>query len=73
MKKSFYFVVNQSEVKDYTQILDLMKVPYMIENSLAVLKEGAGQSKIVFPDIPIKLYSMVRKLFKTDGKPYETQ
>lgn len=68
--KSFYYTVDQSMVDEYKKMLDLMKIPYIVETPVALLASGANQYSFVFPDMPGKLYAMVRKLFQADGKPY---
>ncbi|GIO08469.1 hypothetical protein J31TS6_44970 [Brevibacillus reuszeri] len=68
--KSFYYTVDHSMVEEYKKMLDLMKIPYTIEAPVALLKQGASQYSFVFPNMPAKLYGMVSKLFKGDGKPY---
>ncbi|GED72653.1 hypothetical protein BRE01_63550 [Brevibacillus reuszeri] len=68
--KSFYYTVDHSMVEEYKKMLDLMKIPYTLEAPVALLKQGANQYSFVFPTMPAKLYGMVSKLFKGDGKPY---
>lgn len=51
-------------------MLDLMKIPYVVETPVVLLKEGANQAIIIFPNMPARLYGMVRKLFKKDALPY---
>ncbi|KZE44134.1 hypothetical protein AV540_02205 [Brevibacillus parabrevis] len=68
--KSFYYTVDHSMVDEYKKMLDLMKIPYTIEAPVALLKEGANQYSFVFPDMSGRLYQMVSKLFKGEGKPY---
>jgi len=68
--KSFYYSVDQSMVDEYKKMLDLMKIPYVIETPVALLANGANQYSFVFPNMPGKLYAMVRKLFQADAKPY---
>ncbi|RNB92489.1 hypothetical protein EDM56_01995 [Brevibacillus fluminis] len=70
MDKSFYYSVDRSLVGQYRSMLELMKIPYVVETPVALLKDGANQVVIVFPNMPVKLYGMVRKLFKKDGLPY---
>lgn len=70
MEKSFYYSVDAAEVDEYRKILDLMNVPYEIEIPVALLREGSDQCTIVFPEMSVRLYSMVRKLFNRDGLPY---
>lgn len=70
LSKSFYYTVDHSMVDEYKKMLDLMKIPYVIEAPVALLQNGADQYLIVFPDMPGRLYAMVSKLFQGDGKPY---
>lgn len=70
MEKSFFYSVGKTEVEEYQKMLDLMNIPHEVEPPISVLRDGADQYKIVFPDMPVRLYGMVRKLFKGDGKPY---
>lgn len=70
MNKAFYYKVEPSEVDEYKKLLTLMKIPFEIEQPVALLKEGAGSYTIVFPNMSVRLYSMVRKLFKRDGIEY---
>ncbi|MGN7470534.1 hypothetical protein [Brevibacillus sp. SAFN-007a] len=68
--KSFYYTVDHTMVDEYKKMLDLMKIPYTIEAPVALLQEGANQYSFVFPHMPGRLYQMVSKLFKCEGKPY---
>ncbi|MDF2684383.1 MAG: hypothetical protein K0R47_5573 [Brevibacillus sp.] len=68
--KSFYYTVDQTMVDEYKKMLDLMKIPYVIETPVALLAHGANQYSFVFPNMPGKLYAMVSKLFQGDAKPY---
>lgn len=68
--KSFYYTVDHSKVEEYKKMLDLMKIPYLIEAPIALLNNGADQYSFVFPDMSGRLYNMVSKLFQADGKPY---
>jgi hypothetical protein len=68
--KAFYYTVAKSNVEEYKNILDLMKIPYEIEAPVALLTNGSDQYKFVFPDLPARLYAMVSKLFQRDGIPY---
>lgn len=68
--KSFYYTVDHSMVDEYKKMLDLMKIPYLIEAPVALLKNGSNQYSFVFPDMPGRLYGMVSKLFQVDGTPY---
>ncbi|USG68180.1 hypothetical protein NDK47_13230 [Brevibacillus ruminantium] len=70
MEKAFYFTVEHKQVDEYKKILDLMKIPYFIESPVALLKDGADQYAFVFPHMSGRLYEMVRKLFRGDGKAY---
>ncbi|WP_134684631.1 hypothetical protein [Brevibacillus migulae] len=70
MEKSFYYTVDPEEVDEYKKILDLMNIPYEIEKPIVLLQIGSDQRIIAFPDVPVRLYSMIRKLFKRDGLPY---
>lgn len=68
--KSFYYTVDHRLVEEYKRMLDLMKIPYEIEAPVALLANGADQYAFVFPDMPGRLYAMLRKLFQTDATPY---
>ena len=54
-------------VDEYKKMLDLMKIPYVIETPVALLANGANQYSFVFPNMPGKLYAMVSKLFQGDA------
>jgi len=69
--KAFYYTVDKQNVDEYKQMLDLMKIPYEVEAPIALLQEGADAYRIVFPNLPARLYGMVSKLFQKDGIPYE--
>ncbi|GAA4706925.1 hypothetical protein [Brevibacillus fulvus] len=70
MNKSFFYTIDKSVVPEYTKILNLMKVPYLVEEPVVLLREGSSACRIVFPNMPASLYGMVRKLFGRDGEPY---
>ncbi|WNC12243.1 hypothetical protein [Brevibacillus brevis] len=68
--KSFYYTVEPDMVDEYKKMLDLMKIPYQIEAPVALLANGTHHYSFVFPNMPGRLYAMVRKLFQADAKPY---
>ncbi|MBY0087556.1 hypothetical protein HP567_018825 [Brevibacillus sp. M2.1A] len=68
--KSFYYTVDHSKVEEYKKMLDLMKIPYIVEAPIVLLNQGANEYSFVFPNMSGRLYGMVSKLFQADGKPY---
>ncbi len=70
MDKSFFYTVEASEVNEFKKMLDLMKIPYTLEPPIALLKEGSNLYAFVFPNMSLRLYGMVRKLFKSEAQPY---
>lgn len=71
--KAFYYTIDKSMVDEYKKMLDLMKVPYIVEAPVALLASGANQYSFVFPNMPGKLFAMIDKLFPGDAKPYPHQ
>ncbi|WP_217365295.1 hypothetical protein [Brevibacillus sp. HD1.4A] len=63
MNKSFYYLIIWSEQKELKRELVKLKVPFTFESA-------NGQCAVVFPDLPVRKYAEVRKLFKGDGLPY---
>ena len=70
-EKAFYYTVDKRNVEEYKNMLDLMKIPYEVEAPIALLQEGADLYRIVFPNLPARLYGMVSKLFQRDAIPYD--
>lgn len=70
MEKSFYFIVSWGDARRYKSVLDEQGIPYVIQSpaDLPVLEEG--KLAIVFPSIPVRLYSQVRSLFTCNGLRY---
>ena len=65
MEKSFYYIVPWGKNADIQTALNRLEVPYVIEPDIP------GQNRIVFPDVPVRLYSKIRTLFHGDGDPYK--
>lgn len=70
MDKSFYYVVTWSEAKTYKDALDENAIPYEIQTPLDLPSLDDGKLAIVFPTIPLRIYSKVRSLFFSDGLRY---
>ncbi|GAA4701214.1 hypothetical protein [Brevibacillus fulvus] len=68
--KSFYYEVNWSDAKKYTDALHALEIPYTVETSIEIPTLPEGQLAIVFPSLPIRIYVKVRTLFGRDGNPY---
>lgn len=63
MNKSFYYLIPWSRQKDIKRKLMRLRVPFTFETA-------AGECAVVFPDLPVRQYAEVRKLFNGDGAPY---
>jgi hypothetical protein len=64
MEKSFYYKVNLLEANMYADLLVGFGIPYQIKQI------AAGQLAIVFPDLPIRQFNFVQKLFNGIGEVY---
>lgn len=63
MNKSFYYLIPWSRQKVLKRKLVQLKVPFTFE-------AADGECAVVFPDLPVRQYADVRKLFNGDGEPY---
>ena len=70
LEKSFYYVANWDDAAAYRKALGAMGIPYMIESPGSGLPIQQGQLAIVFPDVPVRMYSSIRELFGTNGERY---
>lgn len=70
MEKSFYYSVNWSDIGYLKEALDAMEVPYVIEQPSGRLELAPGEVAIVFPNLNVRVYAVVRELFGGDGMRY---
>ncbi|WP_390621041.1 hypothetical protein [Brevibacillus massiliensis] len=68
--KSFYYVTNWDDAAHYTQTLEAAGIPHAVEAPTQGLPLKEGQLAIVFPDLPVKQYDFVHKLFDGVGERY---
>jgi hypothetical protein len=63
VKPSFYYAVTWREATAIRRQLDAMNVPYVVTSL------PTGEIAFVFPDLPVRLYAQVRRIFSGDGRP----
>ncbi|MFM1655556.1 hypothetical protein ACI7RC_26180 [Brevibacillus sp. B_LB10_24] len=68
--KSFYYVTNWDDASRYTQALEAAGIPHSVEDHTQGLPLKEGQLAIVFPDLPVKQFDFVHKLFGGVGDRY---
>jgi len=68
--KSFYFTVPERNLSYIKDSLDIMYIPYWIEQSSDTLKLQEGVVAFVFPDVHGRVYNYIVELFDGRGLPY---
>ncbi len=66
----FYYVTNWDNAANYTQALDAVGIPYAVEDPTQGLALKEGQLAIVIPDLPVRQFDFVHKLFGGIGERY---
>ncbi|WP_301171059.1 hypothetical protein [Brevibacillus nitrificans] len=70
MEKSFYYSVAWSEIGYLKVALEMMEIPFLIEQPTDRLQLSPGEVAFVFPDLNVRVYQGVRELFGSHGKAY---
>jgi len=70
VEKSMYFAVDWAEAKKYSDALQALDVPYLLETPEEIPTLKPGQLAFVLPSLPIRVYVKVRTLFGRDGERY---
>jgi len=68
--KSFYYAVPSRDVSYIKDSLDIMYIPYWIEQSSDTLNLHDGVVAFVFPDVDMRVYNYLIELFDGRGLPY---
>lgn len=73
--KSFYFTVPERNLSYIKDSLDIMYIPYWIEQSSDTLELDEGVVAFVFPDLHGRVYNYIVELFDGHGRelPYPEQ
>lgn len=69
MERSFYYVVTWSEANELVRVLSERFIPFALVQSKQ-LKIPPNHIAIVFPDLNVRVYAVVRELFGGDGMRY---
>ncbi|QDS35862.1 hypothetical protein [Brevibacillus brevis] len=69
MERSFYYVVTWTEANALVRELSDRFIPFALVQSKK-LNIPPNQIAIVFPDLNVRVYAVVRELFGGDGVPY---
>ncbi|GEC93758.1 hypothetical protein DES34_1315 [Brevibacillus brevis] len=69
MERSFYYVVTWSETNAIVRVLSDRFIPFALVQSKQ-LNIPPNHIAIVFPDLAVRVYVVVRKLFGRDGRAY---
>ncbi|CAI8876959.1 DUF2007 domain-containing protein [Brevibacillus sp. IT-7CA2] len=69
MERSFYYVISWTEANALVRTLSERFIPFALVQSKQ-LKIPPNHIAIVFPDLPVRIYALVRELFGGDGIPY---
>ena len=72
MEKSFYYLVEWSDIGYLKDALQAMEIPFAIEQPSDKLHLAAGHVAFVFPEMHVRLYNNVRELFGGHGLRYPT-
>jgi hypothetical protein len=67
--KSFYYVVPWSEANTLVKALSARFIPFVLEQSKR-LNIPHNHIAIVFPDLHVRVYTVIRELFGRDGLRY---
>ncbi len=70
LEKSFYYSVAWSEIGYLKVALEMMEIPFLIEQPTDRLQLSPGEVAFVFPDLNVRVYQGVRELFGSHGKAY---
>ncbi|CAM3347049.1 hypothetical protein EDM52_14680 [Brevibacillus invocatus] len=70
MTISFYYTVPSSDVGYLKDSLDIMYVPYWIEQSSEKWKLNEGEVAFVFPEVHTRVYHYICELFHGYGLHY---
>ncbi|MCM3431696.1 hypothetical protein P4U99_22370 [Brevibacillus agri] len=70
MEKSFYYTVSWQDIGYLKVALEIMEVPFLIEQPSNRLQLSAGEVAFVFPELNVRVYQGVRELFNGHGKRY---
>ncbi|WNC17881.1 hypothetical protein [Brevibacillus brevis] len=69
MNKSFYYVINVKEATFFSKKLTRHSIPHSFETGEDFLALPAHEISVLFPDLPIRQYDIVHKMFGGTGKP----
>lgn len=69
MERSFYYVVTWSEANALVRVLSERFIPFALVQSKQ-LKIPPNHIAIVFPNLDVRVYAVVRELFGGDGIRY---
>lgn len=67
MEKSFYYIVPKRDVRIYSSQLSAHEIPYIVESHPGIHPSNLA---IIFPDLPVRQYGVVHKIFQRVGIPY---
>ncbi|UED72121.1 hypothetical protein [Brevibacillus sp. HD3.3A] len=70
MEKSFYYLVEWSDIGYLKDALQAMEIPFAIEQPSDKLNLAAGHVAFVFPVVPVRVYKSVLDLFGSHGRSY---
>lgn len=70
MEKSFYYSVPWSDVSFLKETLQVMEVPFIIEQPSSKLQIADGEVAFVFPDLHVRIYRHIHELFGSHGRRY---
>lgn len=63
MEKSFYYLVDRDIMFDVFSTLNALQIPFAIERI-------NGATAVIFPDLPVRQFDLVHKLFGGPGERY---
>lgn len=67
MEKSFYYIVPKRDISNYSSQLNAHAIPYTVECHPDIHPSNLA---IIFPDLPVRQYGVVHKIFQRVGIPY---
>ncbi|GED32402.1 hypothetical protein P9G84_13815 [Brevibacillus centrosporus] len=70
MEKTFYYSVSWPDISYLKIALEIMEVPFLIEQPSDRLQLPPGEVAFVFPDLNVRVYQGVRELFGSHGQRY---
>ena len=70
VEKSFYYRVLDRDVHYLKESLDILSIPYWIEPASDSLPLRDDEVAFVFPDVHVRVYNFIQKLFNGHGMRY---